>query len=176
MKASGQQSSHYKEAALFHEAQAMKLVLTNQVTIKTQIRIAGDQGDLRIAARYPSTEQEAAEFFRQLGMLMAWRAATAFIWTSFVENPLGLYTCLISKTERHAFFRHFSFDPKPWTEANFSAIEWLPELAIKKQLANLLPTGPVPLTPKDVAALEPWFGRTGRYPAWHTKKGEIVGI
>jgi hypothetical protein len=166
----------YKDVALYDQARAIFLVLKCQGTIRSQIRIAGDQGDLCLDAQMPKTAAETTEFFAKLKTFMAWRSATAFIWTSFVENPLGLYTCVTARNERHVCFRPFSYEPKPLTEANFGPPRWLPEEAINAHLEGLLPTEPVPLTPKEIQALEPWFGRTGRYPAWHVKKHEFVGI
>ena len=66
--------------------------------------------------------------------------------------------------------------PAPWTAANFGAVDWLPSHSIDPVLAALLPMKPRPMTPKEISALDKWFGVSGKFPAVHVPTGEIRGL
>ena len=60
--------------------------------------------------------------------------------------------------------------------ANFGDVRWLPESAIDATLIALFPHAPRPLTPKEISALEKWFGATGKFPAVHLSTHEVRGL
>jgi hypothetical protein len=82
----------------------------------------------------------------------------------------------VSTTERHACLAPMTRLPRPWTAANFGAVEWLPASSIDPVIASMLPSGPRAMTPKEVAAAEKWFGVGGKFPAVHIATGEVRGL
>ena len=62
--------------------------------------------------------------------------------------------------------------PRPWTNDNFGDVEWLPSGSIDPVIAELLPTAPRPVTPKEVSAMIKWLGKDGKFPAVNMATGE----
>ena len=52
----------------------------------------------------------------------------------------------------------------------------MPESSVDPVLADLLPKEPRAMTPKEISALEKWFGATGRFPAVHVETRELRGL
>lgn len=153
-----------------------RLIIAVQDEIDPQVRIATPEGDYTIAVTLPKDAYGRSVVLRVLSSFMAWKQALAFVWTSELMEPDSVYAVGISRAECHACLSRIRRSPAPWTAANFSPIEWLPESSIDPALLDVLPKGPRALTPKDVAACESWFGVKGRYPAVHIPTGEIRGL
>ena len=89
-------------------------------------------------------------------------------------EPDCVYCCGVGSGESYACFAHIRRQPRPWTKANFAAVEWLPaSSSIDPVIVALLPGAPQPLTPKEVSAMIKWFGRDGKFPAINMATGEV---
>ena len=71
--------------------------------------------------------------------------------------------------------------PKPWTAANFGAVEWMERGQIGQEMIDLLPRSGLgdagrAMTKTEIAMLEKWFGKEGIYPAVHIVTGEVRGL
>ena len=82
----------------------------------------------------------------------------------------------ISKAERYADLSRMTRGPRPWSAVNIVPAHWLPRAQSYPFAEGLLPDGPRPLTPKEVAASNSWFGKDGRFPAVHVPTGEVRGV
>ena len=152
---------------------AARLVIKVQDEIDPQFRIATPEGDYALAVTLPADPYERSAMLRRVGTLLAWKQASAFTLASELFEPDCVYCVGISAFERHACLARIRRHPKPWTKANFGAVEWLPKSSIDPVITALLPMAPRPLTPKDVAAANKWFGTDGRFPAVHIATGEL---
>jgi hypothetical protein len=155
---------------------AAQLVIKVQDDIDPQFRIATPEGDYALAVMLPVDPQERRAMLRRVGTFMTWKQATAFTLASELHQPDCVYCVGISARDRYACIQRIRRTPMPWTLANLEAVEWLPDTSIDPAIAALLPIGPRPLTPKDVAAAEKWFGKAGRFPAVHILSGELRGL
>jgi hypothetical protein len=155
---------------------AARLVIKVQDEIDPQFRIATPEGDYALAVTLPSDEYERISMLRRIGTLLIWKQATAFTLANQLYQPDCVYCVGISAQERVACMAGIRRTPTPWTDANISSVEWLPEISIDPAIVALLPSGPRPLTPKDVAAAEKWFGKNGKFPAVHIGTGELRGL
>lgn len=155
---------------------AARLIIKVQDELDPQLRIATPEGDIWIALTLPSDDDGRRTILRAMSTFMAWKQASAFTLASELIETDCVYCAGISAGERYACLSRIRRAPKPWTAANFGAVEWLPASSIDPAIAELLPKGPRPLTPKEVAAANTWFGKDGRFPAVHIASGEIRGV
>ena len=155
---------------------AARLIVTIQDEIDWQIRMATPKGDYHLAIMMPDDPGDRTAMLRRLETFMAWKQASAFCLTVEMAEPDAVYAVGITRRHRVNCLSRINRSPQPWTAANFGPVEWFPEASIDPSLAALLPTGPRPMTPKQVASLEPWFGKTGRFPAVHVPTREVRGI
>ena len=171
-----QDPTNFRELVEADLRRAARLVIKVQDEIDPQFRIACPDGDYALAVTLPADPRERSAMLRRVGTLLAWKQATAFTLACETYEPDAVYCVGISANERHACIARIRRHPKPWTKANFSAVEWLPEASIDPVVAALLPNGPRPLTPKEVAAANKWFGTQGTFPAVHIATGELRGL
>ncbi len=153
-----------------------RLIIKVQDEIDPQFRIATPEGDFWIAATLPVDDYGRRTVLRVLSTFMVWKRATGFTLASELHEPDCIYCVGVSPAERHACLARVKRQPRPWMAANFGQVEWLPVSSIDPVIAGLLPAGPRPLTPKDVAACNSWFGTDGKFPAVHLPSGEIRGV
>lgn len=163
---------------------AARLIIKVQDEIDWQFRIATPKGDYHLAVTMPDDALEREQMLRRLETFMAWKSALAFCLAVETTLPLdgsdgspdAVYALGVSGREVHNCISRITRKPKPWTAANFGAVEWLPPESADPALLQLLHHAPRPLTPKLVAALEHWFGVSGRFPAVHIPSGEVRGV
>lgn len=166
----------FKELVEADLRRAARLVVKVQDEIDPQFRIATPDGDCWIALTLPADDDGRGTILRALSTFMVWKRATAFTLASELVEPDCVYGAGMALGERHACLSQIRRQPRPWTAASFGAVEWLAEGSIDPVIVGLLPEGPRPLTPKDVAACNGWFGRDGRFPAVHIATGEVRGV
>lgn len=166
----------FKELVEADLRRTARLVVKVQDEIDPELRIATPDGDYWIAVTLPADDYGRRSVLRALGTFMVWKQATAFTFAAELQEPDCVYCAGISGGERIACLARLRRHPRPWTAASFDAVEWLPEASIDPVIAALLPDGPKPLTPKEVAACNTWFGREGKFPAVHIASGEIRGV
>lgn len=153
-----------------------RLIIKVQDELDPQFRMATREGDYHIAVTLPPDDYERRRIHRALATFMAWRQVLAFTMCGELVQPDSVFCIGISTTERHACRSRITREPHPWTAANFAPVEWLPKGQSHPFAEGLLPDGPRPLTPKEVAACDTWFGIEGKYPAVHVPTGEIRGV
>lgn len=153
-----------------------RLIIKVQDEIDPQFRIATPEGDYWIAVTLPADDYGRRTVLRVLSTFMVWKRATGFTLASELHEPDCIYCVGVSPAERYACLARVRRESRPWTAANFGQVEWLPVSSIDPVIAGLLPAGPRPLTPKDVAACNSWFGTDGKFPAVHLPSGEIRGV
>ena len=154
---------------------AARLIIKVQDEIDWQYRIATPEGDYHLAITMPDGA-ERTDVLQRLSLFMAWKRTLAFTLGVETHAPDAVYALGITPRERHNCMALITRQPKPWTAANFSAVEWLPPDSIDPVLASLLPTAPRAMTPKEIQGLQAWFGTTGRFPAVHIPTGEVRGV
>ncbi len=152
---------------------AARLIITIQDEIDPQFRIATPEGDYCLAITFPRDTDGRKEIFEQLALFMASKQALAFTLASELIAPDCVYCAGIGLKEKYGCIARINREPKPWTAANFGAVEWLPESTIDPIIAGLLPKGARHINTKDLAMLEHWFGATGKFPAVKMETGEI---
>lgn len=155
---------------------AARLVVKIQDEIDPQFRIATPEGDYALAVTLPGEAYERTAMLRRIATFLVWKQAFAFTLASELHEPDSVYCVGVSIAERHACLSRITRRPQPWTASHFGAVEWLPASSIDPVIAALLPTVPRPLTPKDVAAAEKWFGANGTFPAVHIPTSEVRGL
>ena len=152
---------------------AGRLIIKVQDEIDPQWRIATPSGDWWIATTLPTGDDHGRRnILRALSTFMAWKQALAFTLASELVEPDCVYCCGVTASERWACMAPITRRPRPWTKANFGDVEWLPTNSIDPAIAELLPTVPRPLTPKEVSAMVKWFGKDGKFPAVNMATGE----
>ncbi len=155
---------------------AARLMIAVQDEIDPQLRIATPDGDYWLGVTLPAAADERAAMLRRLATFMAWKQALAFTLACETFEPAAVYCVGIAPRERHACLARIERAPRPWTEKNFAGVEWLAPASIDPVIADLLPRAPRPMTPKEISALEKWFGVSGQFPAVHIPTGEVRGI
>lgn len=155
---------------------AGRLIVKVQDEIDPQFRIATPEGDYALAVTLPADPRDRAAMLRRVETFLSWKRALAFTLASELYEPDCVYCVGISPRARYACLARVRRTPKPWTAANFGAVEWLPETSIDPVVAALLAVEPRPLTPKDVAAATKWFGADGKFPAVHLPTNEVRGM
>ena len=169
-----QEPKTFREMVEADLRRAARLVIKVQDEIDPQWRIATPSGDWWIATTLPKGDDHGRRtILRALSTFMVWKQALAFTLASELVEPDCVYCCGVSVQEQWASLARITRLPRPWTKANFGAVEWLPASSIDPAIAELLPPAPRPLTPKEVAAMVKWFGKDGRFPAVNMATGEI---
>ena len=138
--------------------------------------VAMGEGDYHIALTMPNDPRERSMMLRRVETFMHWKRCVGFLLAVETNEPDAVYSLGINATERFNCLARIQRNPRPWTKANFGAVEWRPESAIDPALAQLLPAAPRPMTPKEISALEEWFGVTGKFPAVHIPTREVRGL
>lgn len=151
---------------------AARLIIKIQDEIDWQFRIATPKGDLHLAVTMPGGVERDVMLAR-IGTFMHWKQAKAFIMAVETVLPNGVYAAGLSQSERCNCYARFNHEPRPWTARNFDRVKWLPEKHIDPVIAALLPTSPRAMSPKEVAGLQEWFGREGRFPAVQIESGTL---
>jgi len=163
----------FREATEADLRRAARLVIKVQDEIDPQVRIATPEGDFHIAITLPHDDYGRRTILRALARFMAWKQALAFTFASELHVPDAVYCVGISPKERCACLARIQREPKPWTSKSFGEIEWLAETSIDPALVELLPSGALEMTAKDLATIEKWFGAKGKFPAVHIASGEL---
>lgn len=153
-----------------------RLIIKVQDEIDPQFRIATPEGDYWIAVTLPADDYGRRTVLRVLSTFMVWKRAQGFTLASELIEPDGIYCVGVSPAERHACLARVRREPRPWTAASFGPVEWLPVSSIDPVISGLLPAGPRPVTPKEVAACNTWFGTEGKFPAVDIATGEVRGV
>ena len=157
---------------------AARLVNKIQDEIDWQWRLATPEGDYHLATTMPDDPRERGQMLRRIETFMLWKRCFGFIMAVETRVPDSVYAVGIGAREElncnclARITRH----PRPWTAKNFGNVEWLPVSSIDPVIAALLPRVPRPMTPKEIGALEKWFGVTGRFPTVHVPSLEIRGL
>ena len=99
-----------------------------------------------------------------------------FTWASELMTPDAVYCLGVFGKETHSAMMRIKRLPKPWTEAIFSPIEWLPKQSVDPALVDLVPSEPRAMTPKEVSMCQKWFGPDGQFPIVHIETGELRDV
>jgi hypothetical protein len=176
MQALSHEPRTFRELVEADLQRAARLIIKVVDEIDWQVRIATPNGDYHLAITMPDDARERSAMLRRLEAFMDWKRAAAFCLCVEAHEPDAVYAVGISRQERHSCLARIARHPKPWTAANFGTVEWLPDASIDPAIAGLLARTPRPMTPKQVAALDAWFGVSGRFPAVHLPTGAVRGL
>ena len=162
---------------------AARLIIKCQDTIDWQFRVATPKGDYHLAVTMPDDQMQRTKMLLRIEAFMQWRAATAFTLAAETTVPLdgrdtspdALYVIGVSKRgDLINCLVPITRNPRPWSEANFGSVVWLPQDNIDAVLIELLVASPRTMTPRLVQALEYWFGASGLFPAVQLPSGEAT--
>ena len=155
---------------------AARLIIKVQDELDWHFHLATPEGDYAIAMTMPNDDHERRMMLRRVATFMAWKQVLGFTLAVEIYEPDAVHCVGISARERASCIARIRREPRPWTAANFSSVEWLPEASIDPVIATLLPMGSRAMTPKEIAALQKWFGVDGKFPAVHVPSGEVRGL
>lgn len=155
---------------------AARLVIKVQDEIDPQFRFTTPDGDYHLAVTLLQDDYERRAMLRRISTFMAWKRAGAFILASELSEPDCVYALGVSRSEVHACLARIRRQPTPWTTTNFGPVEWIDRHEVGQEMIDLLPPVARPITPKEISALERWFGPDGRFPAVHVLTGELRGL
>ena len=155
---------------------AARLIIKVQDEIDPQFRMSTPEGDYWIAVTLPTDVYERSKMLRRLSTFMAWKQVRTFSMACELNEPDAAYCVGIAPNERHHCLARIQREPRPWTSTNFETIEWLATSSIDPAIVDLLPRGPRAMTPKEISALEKWFGTSGKFPAVHIPTREVGGL
>ena len=155
---------------------AARLIIKIQDEIDWQFRVATPEGDYHLSVTMPDAADERSAMLGRLAVFMMWKRAVAYVLAVETREPDAVYAVGISTSEQHNCLARITRTPRPWTAANFSAVEWLGKESIAPELIELLPRIPQPMTPKQIRELREWFGVDGKFPAVHIDSREIRGV
>jgi hypothetical protein len=155
---------------------AARLIVKVQDEIDPQFRLATPEGDYHLAVTLPKDDHERGAMLRRVTTFMAWKQAASFVLASELSVPDSVYALGCSHCEVYACLAPIRREPRPWTAASFGAIEWLPRASIGNEMIALLPKGARTIDSTELAMLETWFGKHGRFPAVHVPTGEVRGL
>jgi hypothetical protein len=155
---------------------AARLIIKVQDEIDPQFRFSTPEGDYHLAVTLPADHHERRAMLRRVSAFMAWKQALGFTLASELIEPDCVYCLGVTPKEAVACFSRVTREPRPWTKANFRPIEWMDRTLIGEEMIGLLPRVPRPMSPKDTAMLQKWFGPEGLYPAVHLPTGQLRGI
>ena len=153
-----------------------RMIIKIQDEIDWHFRMATSEGDFAIAVTMPREDDERRTMLRRIATFMAWKQVAGFSLTVETFEPDAVYCVGISVREKISCMARIKREPRPWTAVNFSQVEWLQEASIDPAIASLLPVGSRAMTPKEIAALQKWFGVAGKFPAVHVPSGEVRGL
>lgn len=166
----------FKELVEADLRRAARLVIKVQDEIDPQFRMSTPEGDYWIAVTLPADGHERTQMLRRLSTFMAWKQVRAFSMACEMYEPDAVYCVGLGVNEQHHCLARIRRQPRPWASNNFGNVEWLPGASIDPAIHDLLPRGPRPMTPKEISALEKWFGASGTFPAVHIPTGEVRGL
>jgi hypothetical protein len=150
-----------------------RLIIKVQDEIDPQFRIATLKGDYCIAVTLPDEPYQRKVALHNVALFMAYKQTLGFTLASELIEPSSVYCVGITPKERVACLARIRREPKPWTAANFGAVEWMPESSIDPHLFEMLPQGAREMSARDLARLEKWFGAKGKFPAVNMQNGEL---
>lgn len=167
---------NFRELVLADLRRAARLIVKVQDEIDLQFRMATPKGDYALAVTLPSDSDERTAMLERISTFMAWKQVRGFTIASELYEPDCVCCAGITADERIICMSRITRRPRPWSAVNFSAAEWLPETSIDPLLIDLLPAAARPMTPKEISALQRWFGIDGKFPAVHLPSGEVQGL
>jgi hypothetical protein len=118
---------------------------------------------------------------RRVSAFMAWKKAMGFILASELRVPDCVYALGVWGEEVCACLARIARTPKPWTAVNFGTVEWIDRSLIGQEMIDLLPKSALidagrAMSKTEIAMLEKWFGKDGRFPAVHIETREVRGV
>ena len=160
---------------------AARLIIKVQDEVDPQFRIATPEGDYAIAVTLSREPRGRTMMLRRVSAYMAWKKALGFILASELRVPDCVYALGVMRDEVVGCMARIVRTPKPWTAANFGAVEWIDRSLIGQEMIDLLPRSALgdagrAMSQTELTMLEKWFGRDGIYPAVHIETGEIRGV
>jgi hypothetical protein len=155
---------------------AARLIIKVQDEIEPQFRFSTPHGDYHLAVTLPADDNERRTMFRRVSAFMAWKQARGFTLASELVQPDAVYCLGVTAGEALACYSPIRRTPRPWTKESFGPIAWMGRAQIGDEMIGLLPVGPRPMTPKETAMLQTWFGPDGRFPAVHLPTGQLRGV
>ena len=160
---------------------AARLIIRVQDEVDPQFRIATAEGDYSIAVTLSRDPRERTMMLRRISAFMAWKKALGFILASELHVPDCVYALGVMREDVVACMARITRAPKPWTAANFGKVEWIDRSLIGQEMIDLLPRSALgdagrAMSKTEVAMLEKWFGKDGKYPAVHIETGEMRGV
>lgn len=166
----------FKEVVEADLRRAARLIISVQDEIDWQWRFASPDGDYHIVTTMPSDPYERTAMLRRIETFMVWRQALGYTMACETFEPDAVYCVGVGRIGKASCLARIRREPRPWTAANFGDVEWLPESSIDPVMVKLWPANPRPLTPKDVSALDKWFGSSGKFPAVHLPSRTLKGV
>lgn len=163
----------YVEADLRRGA---RLIIHVQDMLDPQVRIATPEGDYLVAVTLPPETAERDRMLWRLSNFMSWKQAVSFTFVSELLEPDCIYAVGVSHREVTGCLSVITRQQRPWSKSNFGPVQWLERSQIGEELPALLPRGARELTKRDIAELEDWFGRDGKFPALHIASGQLRGL
>jgi hypothetical protein len=155
---------------------AARLIIRIQDEIDWQWRLAPPEGDYHLSVTMPEDVRERTMVLRRIETLMHWKSCQGFSVAVETSEPDAVYCVGVTPAEAAHCMARITRQPKPWTAANFGAVEWLPVTSVDPTLVALLPRARRPMTPKEINALQKWFGVDGKFPALHVDTLQIRGV
>jgi hypothetical protein len=171
----------FKELVEADLRRAARLIIKVQDEIDPQFRIATPVGDYWLAVTPPRETRERLLMLRRVSAFMAWKKALGFVLASELQVPDCVYALGVMLQEVHGCLARIARTPKPWTADNFGTVEWLKRSSIGQEMIDLLPKSALgdpgrAMSKTEIAMLEKWFGKEGKYPAVHIETGEVRGV
>ena len=171
----------FKELVEADMRRAARLIIRVQDEVDPQFRIATAEGDYSIAVTLSRDPRERTMMLRRVSAFMAWKKALGFILASELHVPDCVYALGVMREDVVACMARITRAPKPWTAANFGKVEWIDRSLIGQEMIDLLPRSALgdagrAMSKTEVAMLEKWFGKDGKYPAVHIETGEMRGV
>lgn len=154
---------------------AARLIVRIQDEVDPQLRIATPQGDFHVAMTLPGDPEGVQQMFGALSVFMAYRQALGFTMASEIVEPNALY-CVGCLGADWLAALSMKSEKKPFSDASFGPLQWLPDESIGAEIRALLPRGQRSISKNELAACEALFGISGRFPAVHIASGEIRGL
>ena len=176
MEALAHEPTTFREVVEADLRRAARLIIAVQDEIDWQWRFAAPDGDYHIVTTMPSDAYERTAMLRRVETFMVWRQALGFTMTCETHEPDAVYCVGVGKLGVASCLARIMRQPRPWSARNFGVVEWLPDSSIDPVMVGLWPSQPRPLTPKDVSALDKWFGKSGKFPAVHLPTKTVKGV
>jgi hypothetical protein len=155
---------------------AARLIIKVQDEIDPQFRFSTPHGDYHLALTLPADDDERRTMFRRVSAFMVWKQARGFSLASELVQPDAVYCLGVIADEAVACYSPIRLEPRPWTRDSFDPIAWMHRAQIGDEMIAVLLRAPRPMTPKETAMLQTWFGPDGRFPAVHLPTGQLRGV